>query len=88
MAKTKRSGIQEDMAQWRKFLKGVLERADRPHRLDHDWTRGKYGVCYEREPLAFCSKHWITDDDGDHLYTINDPFCQTCFPQPAKRARG
>lgn len=83
----KDSGIRDEIAAWRKFLKGVLARADRPHRLDRDHTRGKYGVGYDPLPSGLCTKHRMLDKDGNYDYTVNDPFCPVCFPQAHRSAR-
>lgn len=42
-----RPKIKEEIAEWRRIVKSILKRLDRPERLDANWTRGKYGVCYD-----------------------------------------
>lgn len=46
----RRSTLKEEVAEWRKLLRRIAERLDRPMRLDRNWTRGRYGVCYDPLP--------------------------------------
>lgn len=41
--------IKEELAEWRKIVRRALKNLDKPVRLDKNWTRGKYGVCYDPE---------------------------------------
>ena len=77
--------ILEETAIWRKLVRRALNNADRPTRLDREWTRGKTGVVYEPQPASKCPKHWIKDEKGN-CYHVNDPFCKICFPEPAEKA--
>ena len=81
-----RSSIKEELAEWRKLVKSVLRRLDRPERLDKNWTRGTYGVAYDPERSGLCSRHKVIEKDGEVRW-INDPFCRVCFPSAGKGAR-
>lgn len=41
--------FKEEMREWRKVIAEVIQRLDRPTRLDKNWTRGRYGVAYDPE---------------------------------------
>ena len=45
-----RSSLKEQIVEWRKMLRRIAERLDKPMRLDRNWTRGRYGVCYDPLP--------------------------------------
>jgi len=79
------AGIKDETAEWRKFLRGVLARADRPDRISRNWTRGSYGVVYSPQESGLCTKHRFYDKDGAHAWTVFDPFCKVCYPPPSAR---
>ena len=77
----------DELKQWRKVIQSVLSQADRPCRLDAEYTRGKYGIVFDPLPSGLCEKHRVYDKDGKYDYTINNPFCPVCFPEAHVSAR-
>ena len=59
----KKSKFKQDLVQWRRVIAGALARAEKPARLDSDYTRGKSSVSYDPEPI-YCPKHTRTGKDG------------------------